>query len=89
MNNNWNDGQVIRALDNALVEQAVAWHAYMSVCVFAGKAEEMDWTEEFCLLVHHRLDKLKRQGILPQLFDPKEGLREIERAIEAARMGRL
>jgi len=83
---------VIRALDIALMEQAKLWQSVVSGCITTGNVGNVDWTEEFCLLVHNRLDKLSRQGLFRQICQPKssggnaadEGLQEIERVVTAA-----
>jgi hypothetical protein len=88
--------RITRCLDAALLEQARLWQSFVSGYTARRTMCNVDWTEEFCLLVHNRLAKLRRQGVLLQICLPesrrrdvaREGLQEIEKAIDAIRMGR-
>ena len=81
-----------RAVDSALVKQGRLWQSFVSR---RANVDEVDWAEEFYVLVQNRLAKLKRQGVLSRVCQPDvplpmdEGLREIERVIDAIRRGSL
>lgn len=66
MCNNTDPAMVIRALDTALLEQARQWRSFVSGCDAAGETRDVDWAEEFCLVIHNRLAKLQRQRLRVQ-----------------------
>ncbi len=71
---------VIRALDTALLEQARRWQAFISRCGAASDTPGGDWAEEFCLVVHNRLAKLRTQQTPAQVCRASPGRRQEEKA---------
>jgi hypothetical protein len=64
---------VIGAIDAALLEQARQWRALTSRYRDADETLGMDWAEEFCLVVHNRLAKLRTQQELAQVRRASSG----------------
>lgn len=64
---------VIGALDTALLEQAVRWRSIVLGSHVTGETGDVDWVDEFCVVVRNRLDKLQRQRVLAKYCMLKPG----------------
>jgi hypothetical protein len=66
--------------DAALLEQARQWQAFISRYGAASDTPGVDWAEEFCLVVHNRLAKLRTPQTPAQVCRVCPGRHQEEKA---------